>query len=243
MSLVRCVVLVLVAIGVAAAAGRSAYLGDFARRGDPLRQRILDALDREDPHTVQRVIELERVDRRFAAHPHATLLHTLPGGAFLILASLQFSRRLRRRHVALHRWSGRLLLALGSVAVSTGLYFGLLQPYAGWGEALAIALVGALFLTAAALAFLAIRRGQVARHREWMIRVFAVAIGISTVRVVALFLDTLLSPVGFTPKALFVASLWTGWGITLGAAELWIRHTRPQPRLDVALSPPRPAPP
>jgi hypothetical protein len=61
-----------------------------------------------------------------------------------------------------------------------------------------------------------------------MIRVFAIAIAISTVRVVAGVLDVALTPAGFRPPDLFVVSLWTGWVITLGVAELWIRYTRPR---------------
>lgn len=93
---------------------------------------------------------------------------------------------------------------------------------------MAIAVFGGLFLIAICRAFLAIRRHQVARHREWMIRVFAIAIAVSTVRVVAGLLDVVLTPAGFRPPALFVLSLWTGWLITLGVAESWIRYTRPR---------------
>jgi hypothetical protein len=125
-------------------------------------------------------------------------LHVLLGGVFLLVAPLQFSVWVRTRHVQFHRWSGRVLLR---------------------------AVFGSLFLIAICRAFLAIRRHQVARHREWMIRVFAIAV--STVRVVAGVLDVALTPTGFRAPDLFVLSLWTGWVITLGVAELWIRYTRP----------------
>jgi hypothetical protein len=74
--------------------------------------------------------------------------------------------------------------------------------------------------------YLAIRHREIARHREWMIRVFALAIAISTVRIVAGLLDIALAPVGVSPRTLFVISLWTGWIVTITAAELWIRHSR-----------------
>lgn len=63
-----------------------------------------------------------------------------------------------------------------------------------------------------------------------MIRAFAVGIGISTVRVVMIVLDFALTPAGFHPKEIFVLGIWTGWVITVGAAELWIRYTRPLQR-------------
>ena len=78
-------------------------------------------------------------------------------------------------------------------------------------------------------AFVAIRNGQVALHREWMIRAFSVLIGISTIRVVGIAFDLTLTPAGYGPRELFALSLWTGWIISLGAAELWIRRSRGSP--------------
>ena len=218
--------IVLVVVGVASAIGRGIFIGDFGARLEPAREAVLDALSRRDPLASQRAAETDAFDRRFGEHRIATLLHIVPGAAFLLLAPLQFSARLRRRHLMLHRWSGRALLVAATISVTSGLHFGLMMPYGGWGEALAIGVFGAMFLAAVAEGYLAIRRRQIARHREWMIRVFALAIAISTVRIVAGVLDVALAPVGITPRTLFVISLWTGWIVTITAAELWIRRTR-----------------
>ena len=61
-----------------------------------------------------------------------------------------------------------------------------------------------------------------------MIGVFAIAIAISSVRVVGVVLDAALTPTGVRPPDIFVLSVWTGWVITLAVAELWIRYTRPR---------------
>ena len=109
------------------------------------------------------------------------------------------------------------------------LSFGVLTPYGGTGEAVAIALFGAMFLLSLALGFAAIRRGDITRHRAWMTRAFAVAIGISTERLFFSFLDVALTPAGFRPPVIFVISIWSAWIVTIGAAELWIRNTRVPP--------------
>jgi uncharacterized membrane protein len=217
---------VTLAVGVVAAAGRWRFLSDFATRADPVRQDVFAALEINDPFSKQRSAELDRFDRRFAENPRATLLHVVPGGIFLILAPLQFSSWLRRRHPRIHRWSGRLLIAGGVVFTLTGLYFGLLMPYGGLGEVSAIVVFASVFLLALTQGFLAIRSGHVARHREWMIRAFAIAIGVGTVRVVAGILDIALTPMGLAPTSLFALSLWTGWTVSLVAAECWVRYTR-----------------
>lgn len=218
---------VLVIIGVGAAIGRIVFADDVITRAEPVRQWLMDALHREDPFAARRPAELAMVDTKFATHRLLTLWHVLPGGIFLLFAPLQFSTRIRKRYIRFHRWSGRLLLPAVVATTLPGLYFGILIPYGGLSEAVAIAASGGLLVIAVCRGFLAIRRRQVARHREWMIRVFALAIAISTVRVVAVPLDVALTPAGFRPPTLFALSVWAGWIITLSVAELWIRYTRP----------------
>jgi uncharacterized membrane protein len=197
----------------------------------------LESLGRNDPLAEQRPAEFGRFDRPFANHPVMALLHVVPGGVFLVLAPFQFCRRLRGRYLALHRWSGRLLIPVAFISTLSGLFFGLLMPFGGWGESLAIALFGGLFLASLSRAFLAIRTRQVDRHREWMIRAFAIALGISTIRVVGPVLDFALMPAAFPAEDVFVMSVWLGWTMTLGAAETWIRYTRPSvPSLVAAAS-------
>jgi uncharacterized membrane protein len=219
-------VVLLVAVGLASVIGRGVFTPDFATRADPVRQQIFAALHREDPLASQRPEELDRFDGRFGADPFVTMLHILPGGLLMILAPLQFSSRIRNRNIRFHRWSGRLLVGAAIVSAVAGLYFGLLVPYGGFGEAAATALFGGILLVSVILAVVAIRRGQVARHREWMIRAFAIVLGISMVRVVGTAFDVVLTPAGLPPPELFVLSLWTGWSLTLAAGELWIRYTR-----------------
>jgi hypothetical protein len=223
------VAVLLVAIGVGAAIGRSIFPDDFVTRAEPVRQWLVETLRREDPLALARPAELAKMDGRFAAHPILTRLHVILGGLFLLVAPLQFSTRMRARHIAVHRWSGRILLPALFMSLLPGLYFGLLIPYGGPGEAVAIAVFGGALLFSACRAYLAIRRHQVALHREWMIRVFAIAIAISTVRMAGAVIDFTLSPFGFRPANLFVLSVWTGWILTVAGAEGWIRYTRPRP--------------
>jgi uncharacterized membrane protein len=222
------VVALLVAIGVAAAIGRAAFPADALTQADWMRQWSFAALGLIDPFAAGRPAELARIDGRFGANPFLIVLHVVAGGIFLVMAPLQFSSWMRANHIGIHRWSGRILLPALSISVAAGMYFGIVIPYAGLGEAIAIATFGGVFLISACRGYLAIRRGQVARHREWMIRMFASAIAISSVRLAGSFVDLALTPYGFAPTDLFVVSLWVGWLTTLGGAEAWIRYTRPR---------------
>ena len=165
--------------------------------------------------------------RKFHEHPVATMLHMAPGAIVLAFAPLQFSPAIRRRWPSLHRWSGRFLLSMAALAAASGFFFGFATPFGGALEASAVAVFGALFVFAAGKGWVAIRRGDRAAHREWMIRMFAVAVGIAVIRVgmVATLAVTGWAVEAFTPAA-FAAALWIGWLATVAAAELWIRATR-----------------
>lgn len=219
----------LIVIGVASSAGRAAFVGTFGARVEEIRQRIAPPAGQSAAAAKQRMDEIKSVECRFEVHRGKTLLHVIPGAAFVLLAPLQFMRGLRTRHPRVHRWLGRLLVLTGVITVIPGFYFGVLAPVAGIGEATIIAIATTMFVLSLARAVLAIRRGDVTRHREWMIRGFAMAIAIATVRIVAGVADGPLTRAGWSLQEIFVLSMWTGWAVTIVAAELWIVRTRLTP--------------
>ena len=224
---VAVVVAALVVMGVASGIARTFNPSNLAERTEPLRASAWQALDLHEPSPATRRQHVRNLEARYAARPGWIAFHASLGALFLLLGFLQFVPRIRKRHIHLHRWNGRALLAVGGIVAVTGMYFGIVIPAAGNREATVIALVSAFFLVSLVSGGLAIRRKDLRAHREWMIRAFAVAIGISTVRIVAVVADATLSPRGWPLESVFVLSLVLGWGVTVGAAELWIIHTRP----------------
>lgn len=219
-------VVILVLVGLGAAIARTVHVADMTVRVELTMREMFPALARRVPDPDARMRDVIEFDRRFGAHPFITRLHTIGGAVFLILAPLQFVAPLRRRFVRLHRWTGRALLGVGLLIGISGLFFALLMPIAGPLESVGVSLAGGLFLFSMGRAFLAIRSGDVERHREWMIRAFAVAIGISTIRVIGGILDPALTPYGYSAPQVLGLSLWVGWLLTSAAAEIWIRRSR-----------------
>src|SRR5262245_28186822 len=119
----------LVLLGAVAATARAWFPADLGVRVEPYRSRVLGSLGSSDAQPAVRAAEMARFDASFAAHRLSALLHVVPGAVFLVLAPLQFSARIRSRHLKLHRWSGRLLLVAGVMSGLNGLYFGLLMPF------------------------------------------------------------------------------------------------------------------
>src|SRR5882762_1880342 len=165
------------------------------------------------------------MDSGFAQHRALTLTHILPAALFIVLMPLQFIPHIRERHLAWHRWSGRLLIVLGFVVGVSALVMSFTMAIGGANETAATTLFALLFLVFLTLGFWNIRQHRIARHREWMIRAFGVVLGIATTRPIVgmFFFAQKLSPHEF-----FGIAFWLGFTLTLLGAEMWIQYTRPQ---------------
>jgi uncharacterized membrane protein len=165
--------------------------------------------------------------RKYSAQPTLTLVHVASGMLILLLAPLQLWERFRMRHLRVHRFCGKVVLGAAVGLAVSGTYFGWVEPTGGNLEATAVAVFGGFFVVAGGRAYILIRRGDVVRHREWMMRMFAVALGSSTIRLVAL---VSLAALNGGPDMINRRSVgfvfWLGWLLTLSFAELWIRRHR-----------------
>jgi hypothetical protein len=160
-------------------------------------------------------------DRRYAEHPVLAYAHILPGVAYLVFAPFQISRRFRNRHLVLHRKMGRVLIPLGLAGGLFGIIFGILYSFGGLVEASAAVLFGSWFVFALAYAYQHIRAGDTVGHRRWMIRAFAIGLGVGTIRLwIGLFEATGL--LDFDDA--FGVAFWIAWSMHVIAAEIWLRR-------------------
>lgn len=203
----------LATIGVTAAIARAAAIASGGSTIAPIRSLL----------PVMVVEDTDLFEAWFASYPALTLMHVVFGCVFLLFAPFQFSSWLRKRHLRLHRWSGRIVAVAAVPTVVSGLLFGAISPFGGPAAASAIGLFGTLFLVSVVQGFAAIRRGDEVRHREWMLRMVSIGAGIATIRVISI---PLMLVTGLRPMALIGAAFWLGLGMTFVAAELWIRWTR-----------------
>ena len=84
-----------------------------------------------------------------------------------------------------------------------------------------------LFLISLVKGFLYIRAGQIALHREWMIRAFAIGLSIATMRL--LFVPALIivgDPTHSQIETLSIMSFTVVFCLHCGFAEYWIRRSR-----------------
>jgi uncharacterized membrane protein len=163
------------------------------------------------------------MDTGFARHMALTLVHIVPGALFLVLALLQFVPNIRAKHLQVHRWLGRILVVSGLVIGISALVMSYTMNIGGVNETAATTLFGILFLVCLIKAYRHIRRKEVAQHRQWMIRAYAIGLGVATTRpIVGMFFAFRK----LTPHEFFGIAFWLGFTITFFAAEVWIDYTR-----------------
>jgi uncharacterized membrane protein len=159
---------------------------------------------------------------RIDAVPAPVIVHIIAAAVYALLGAFQFSARLRRRKPQFHRTSGRVLMVAGLTVAFSGMWMTLFYTGAPGGDLLwTIRLVVASAIAASiVLGFTAIRRHDVAAHRAWMIRAYALAVGAGTQAFTQGVGDALFGT-GTLSTAL---SLGSAWVINAAVAEWIIRR-------------------
>ena len=179
---------------------------------------------------------------RIVASPLPVIVHIASVIPYALLGAFQFSSLLRRRHPGWHRAAGRVLVLLGLAVALSGLWMTLFYPrQVGTGELLygfRLA-VGSGMVASILLGFTAIKRGDVARHRAWMTRAYALALGAGTQVLTGAFRDVILGT-GVLANDL---AMGAAWAINLAVAEYAIRRrgsrtVRRTIRIPTATAPP-----
>ena len=187
------------------------------------------------PNIVAGTVPDDDFAERYVAHPWISYLHIGLGVVYLLGAPLQLSRRFRTRHYGVHRRLGRVALACGLLRGIFAIIFGVLHPWGGWIESAATTAFGLWFAASLGLAFRAIRRNDVRQHRRWMIRAFAVGVGIGTIRIWIGIFTPIAIAVSDSPDPLipdpftFGLSFPLAFAMHVAIGEWWLRRT---PALD-----------
>ncbi|GAA4586918.1 putative membrane protein [Actinoplanes octamycinicus] len=166
---------------------------------------------------------------RFFDMPVPVVAHIVAAVLYSLAGAFQFAPAFRRRHLRWHRWAGRVLAAAGLVVAVSGMWMAVgydVPPVDGLVVEAARLIVGAAMLTALVLAVVTVRRRDIAAHRAWMIRAYALALGAGTQVLTHLpFALAGVTP-GMTGRAIAMVA---GWAINIAVAE-WIIRGRPRPR-------------
>jgi uncharacterized membrane protein len=156
------------------------------------------------------------------ARPWAIFSHAVFGSLALLTGPFQFRRGLLARRRRLHRVLGRVFVASALATGATGLY---MAPYSFGGPIthVAFGLLAVLVLATTGMGLARILARDVAAHREWMVRSFALIFAGVALRVELL---PLIAAHGgaFEPAYQWVS--WLCWVPNLAWAEWYVRRSR-----------------
>ncbi|KGN36343.1 DUF2306 domain-containing protein [Knoellia subterranea] len=175
-------------------------------------------------------------DARLTDSPVAVVVHIVSAAVYALVGSLQFVGALRRRHPEWHRRSGRMLVVAGLGVAGSALWLTLFfPPQPDSGVLLFVLRVrfGSAMIAGLGLGVRAIRRGDVATHRAWMTRSYAIALAAGT----QAFTEGIGGAVFGDGALALDVSRGAAWVINLAVAEWIIRR---EPLGHGRLSKPRP---
>jgi hypothetical protein len=118
------------------------------------------------------------------------LPHGLAAACALFLGPFQFSERLRRKYLTVHKTFGYLYIAGCTIGAPLGLYIQWFEEKLGTYShsfTIATALDAGIWIFATTMALIMIRTNRMQQHRQWMIRSFACALIFLEVRVIMVF--------------------------------------------------------
>jgi hypothetical protein len=164
---------------------------------------------------------------RYFDSPVPIVLHIVAVTLFGVLGVFQFVPGIRRRRPGWHRRAGRVLVLSGLGTALTGMWMTIFYDVpegdgATFGAVYLMRLaVSTGLVVSMVLAFAAIRGRDVVRHRAWMIRGYALAMGAGTqVFTHAPLLLTGTQPTGYARAV----AMGAGWLINIVVAEWVIRR-------------------
>jgi uncharacterized membrane protein len=152
------------------------------------------------------------------------------GTLAIVTACFQVWPRLRKRHPAVHRFSGRVYAV---AAVAGGVIGLILVPFAPPVGQIGVAAVTTLWIATTVIGVVWARKGRYDLHRRFMLYSFALVMNNIWGVLIVNVLMRLPFEVGFT--YMLEAARWIGWVVNLMLVQWWLYHTAGRP-LDLGSS-------
>ena len=166
-------------------------------------------------------------DTQFRALPLPIVLHIVSALPFCLLGAFQFAPGMRRSFPGFHRLAGRLVVLCGLTAGLSGLWMTQFSLFSLPSQSMLLygfrMLFGSAMVLSLVLGLVAILRRNVAQHRVWIMRGYAIGQGAGTQALTALIWVLIFGTQGEPYKDLLMGASWV---INLAVAEWLIRRKR-----------------
>lgn len=141
--------------------------------------------------------------------------HVVAGIAAILIGPLQFWPGMKQTYPGLHRVMGVIYVASVGTGGVAAIYLAIHTGF-GWMFSMGLGSMAIAWMISTGLATVAICRGMIEQHREWMIRSYVLTFGFVLLRVTTTLLD--IGDVGSIPER-FIFSSWISWSVPLMITE------------------------
>ncbi len=148
------------------------------------------------------------------------LVHVASAVIAMIAGSVSLVLGVRQSRMVIHRWAGRLYV----VAVVISGLAGVPLSFTATGGILAIGgflLLNHAWLKTTLMSYRAARGRDIALHRTWVVRSYAITFANMTVHI----LTTALTGIFDSHATAYTVAIWIGWPINVAIAEVWRRKS------------------
>ena len=158
---------------------------------------------------------------RYGAREGWIILHVAAGGVALLTGPVQLWLGISGLAMRVHRRLGVAYVTAVAVGSSAAFYLAA-HSALGWGFAAGITGLGIAWVVTTTLAIVAVMRGLIDQHRQWMIRSYTVTFAFVTFRAAWAALQA--AGIG-TPSEQLAMSSWFCWAVPLLIVEV-VMHGR-----------------
>jgi uncharacterized membrane protein len=142
-------------------------------------------------------------------------VHVVAGISAILLGPVQFWPGLKQKYGELHRVIGVVYVASAEIGGVAAIYLAFHTDF-GWMFSLGLGSMAVAWMISTSLATIAICRGMIDQHREWMIRSYVLTFGFVVLRITTGLLD--VANIGSIPDR-FAFSSWISWAVPLMITE------------------------
>ncbi len=163
---------------------------------------------------------------RFFAAPMPIILHVTAMMIYTAIGAFQFSPGLRQRYPVWHRRAGRVLVVAGLIGALSGLWMTNTYPAQPANSELLYGFrmtFGAAMALCLILGLQSIRSRDVARHRAWMMRAYAIGLGAGTT---VFTTGVTYLATGLPTERASALAMAAAWVLNLAVAEWIIQRDR-----------------
>jgi len=141
--------------------------------------------------------------------------HVVAGILAILIGPVQFWPELKQKYPDLHRVMGVVYVGSVETAGVAAIYLAFHTDF-GWMFSFGLGSMAMAWMISTSLATIAVCRGMIEQHREWMVRSYVLTFGFVLLRVTTALLD--LTNVGSIPERFIFAS-WASWAVPLMITE------------------------